>query len=151
MNPQNWHLTLHFLGQVEPEKIEKLSSHLQNALSDIEPFSIFLEGFGAFPDVQKPRILWVGISGDLKKLSELKSRADQVLQKMHFQIETRPFHPHITVARSKDDAFLSFSESDQTFRGRAVDQVRFLTLFKSNLSPQGAQYTVVRTLPLASP
>ncbi len=149
LDSKSWHLTLHFFGQVELEKIEKLGVCLQNALSDNKPFSISLEGFGAFPDGGNPRVLWMGVGGDLKKLSELKSRVDHILQKMHFPIETRSFNPHITIARSKGDVFLSFSKSEQTFKGHTVDQVRFLTLFKSDLLPQGAQHTALRTVSLA--
>lgn len=150
LDSKNWHLTLHFFGQVEPEKIEKVGSHLQDALSDVQPFSIFLEGFGAFPDEQNPRILWIGVGGDLKELSDLKCRVDQVLQKMHFPIETRSFHPHITIARSKGEVVCSLPKFEQIFKSRAIDQVRSLVLFKSNLLPQGAQYTALRIVSLAN-
>lgn len=149
LDSKNWHLTLHFFGQVESEKIEKIGLRLQDALAEIQPFSIVLEGFGVFPDDRKPRVLWIGVGGDLKELSELKSRVDQTLQKMHFPIETRSFHPHITVARSKGNVFLSFSKSEQMFKGRIVDQVQSLTLFKSDLLPQGVQHTALRTVSFA--
>lgn len=148
--PDNWHLTLHFLGQVEAEKIEELSSRVSRALENVEPFSIFLEGFGVFPNWHQPRILWIGVSGDIPQLSVLKKQLDQVLQKMHFEIEARLFHPHITVARSKTRVPRLSLDLNPQFKSCAVDQVRHVVLFKSTLSPQGTQYAPVRTFPFGN-
>ena len=153
IEPHNWHLTLHFLGDVEPEKIEPLSSHLKNALAGIAPFSISLEGLGVFPNVQKPRILWIGVSGDIPKLLALKKQVDAVLQKLHFQIETRSFHPHITIARIKEGTRHEYSISDQTltFKAKTSDEIRSLTLFRSDLFPGGAQYTPLQVFSFGNP
>ena len=99
--PQNWHLTLHFFGQIELSKIEQFASHLPEFLFGIKPFSISLSGFGAFPSTHSPRILWVGINGDIERLLELKGRLDRALEKSHFKVETRPFHAHVTFSPSK--------------------------------------------------
>lgn len=142
--PQNWHLTLHFLGQVETKRIEELSVKASRALEKVTPFSIFLKGLGAFPNWNRPHTLWVGVGGDTQQLSALKKRLDQVLQEAHFQIEVRTYHPHITIARLKGGA--SFLQSTPTceFQSRTVDQIRCVTLFKSDLSPQGACHTPLK-------
>lgn len=142
---QNWHLTLHFLGQVETEKIEILAACTSKALENVRPFSISLERFGTFPNWHQPRILWIGIGGDLPQLSALKEQLDQVLRKMHFHIETRSYHPHITIARFKGGTPRLRSEPEEQFKSRLVDSVHYITLFRSDLSPQGAQHIPLRT------
>ena len=151
IEPQNWHLTLHFLGDIEPEKIEQLGSRLKEALVQINPFSVSLEGLGVFPNSQRPRILWIGVSGDISELLTLKKQVDEVLQNMHFQIETRPFHPHITIARAREGSKHSYLISGQTFKAQRVDEIHSLTLFKSDLSPRGAQHTPLQVIPFSNP
>ncbi len=145
INPKNWHLTLHFFGPVDLEKIEKLKSRLSEGLSAVKPFSISLEGLGVFPDSRKPRIFWIGVGEAISELSVLKMRIDQVLQKMNFEIESRHLHPHISIARSKGQ-ITSFSKPIPNFKGRVIDQVQSVTLFKSVLSSQGAQYTPLEVI-----
>ena len=150
VDSQNWHLTLHFLGQVETEKIEELKTRLPKALTNIKPFLISLEGFGAFPNERKPRILWMGIKSDSDELLNLKKALDEVLREMHFEIETRPYHPHITIARSKEGTSTSLPSSSPMFKGRVVDQIHAVTLFKSDLSPEGARHTPLQIVPFGS-
>ncbi|MBI4394787.1 MAG: RNA 2',3'-cyclic phosphodiesterase [Candidatus Omnitrophica bacterium] len=139
--PQNWHLTLHFLGPIDTDEMEHLSARLAKALPGIKPFSISLGGFGAFPNQQSPRILWVGVRNDLKNLLELKQKLDGVLQAAHFQIEKKPFHPHITVARLKLRHSHSALKLETEFQGKARDEIKQITLFKSQTLPEGAIYT----------
>ena len=138
---QNWHLTLHFLGHVELKKIEMLQERLSGqALMHVKPFTISLSGLGTFPVGQKPRILWIGIDGDHTGLLTLKQGLDQVLQKLHLEIENRPYHPHITIARSKGEAPHPKVNFEPQFKGQSAEEIRHITLFKSILSAQGAEH-----------
>ncbi len=148
IDPENWHLTLHFFGQIEPEKIEKLKSRLTQDLSVVKPFPISLEGFGMFPSKRNPHILWIGVKEGVSELSNLKKHLDQSLQKMHFQVENRPFHPHVSVARSKDQILTSTYKTMPDFKGQMVDQIRSIMLFRSDLFPEGPRYTSLATLSL---
>lgn len=143
--PQNWHLTLHFLGPIEPQKIEGLAARLPDALKEARPFSISLEGLGVFPEGKKPRILWLGIGGNLSELFRLKKQLDEVLLKMHFRIEAMRYHPHVTIARSKSAAARPFLDLEQSFQSQATDEIRHVTLFRSDLSSQGARHIPLQT------
>ena len=149
---QHWHLTLHFLGQVELKEIEALQERLTaEALKDVEPFTISLEGFGTFPSGQKPRILWIGIGGDQSGLLTLKQRLDLVLRKLHFKIEKRSYHPHITIARSKGEGVPLPFKPELQFKGQEVEEIRHVTLFKSILSTQGAEHITLGTFSFGNP
>ena len=143
----NWHLTLHFFGALEPSQIEKLKTHVPDALRAHRPFSLGLEGFGAFPNFGKPRILWVGAGGDLPAISTLKRNLDQILKKMNFQIESRPYQAHLTVARAKQ-GIGKVAATRHDFKSETMDHIRHLTLFRSDLSPQGTSYTALEKFEL---
>ncbi|MBI1978398.1 MAG: RNA 2',3'-cyclic phosphodiesterase [Candidatus Omnitrophica bacterium] len=144
----NWHLTLHFLGEIPLEKLEKLKVHLRDGLKEMRPFTIMLDGFGAFPDFKKARLLWVGVRGDLEPLDRLKKELDQILQKLNFEIETRLFHPHITIGRLKGSSKSTLPAFSPVFRGTVINFINHITLFKSVLLNQSAQYTPLETFPL---
>lgn len=146
LSPQNWHLTLHFLGKVEFERLEVLQTRLDKTLTEVKPFSIFLDGIGVFPEPKQPRVIWLGINGDLTELLTLKKMLDQALQKMHFDMEQRTYRPHVTIARTKERKVSAVSLTDQEtrFRSQIVDRVSQVTLFKSDLTPQGAVHSVLR-------
>ena len=144
--PENWHLTLHFLGEVEAEKLEMLKSHMPKTLLKTRPFSVFLEGFGVFPNYEKPRILWIGIGGELPPLLALQTALGQLLQELRFEVEKRTFHPHITIARAKKavtsarTASLKSGLDGLRFQSRGDMRVSSVALFSSDLAPQGARY-----------
>lgn len=143
----NWHLTLHFLGETPLERLEILKVHLHEGLKEMKPFTIALDGFGAFPDFKKARLLWLGVRGDLEPLERLKKELDRILKKLNFAIETRPFHPHLTIGRLKGPLRSISLTSHPVFRGVVINSINHLTLFKSVLLNQGAQYTPLETFP----
>ena len=144
--PQNWHLTLHFLGHITPEEVKILQLALPKTVAEIKPFSVSLEGLGAFPK-EHPHILWLGVAGDTSALLALKKRCDQALEKLDFQIETRPYQPHITIARLKGQAPRSFLKPEKTFKSKNFDIIYNLTFFQSILSPKGLLYTPLSVFP----
>ena len=146
---QNWHLTLHFFGDLSSAQAEEIQLRLPDFLGKTQPFSISLEHMGVFPDERKPRILWLGVSGDTSKLLALKKQVDQALKKLRFEIEKRPFHPHLTIARSKNQFSKTALNLTREFKTKTIDSIRHLTLFQRSLSPQGAVYTVLKTFPLS--
>ncbi len=145
--PQNWHLTLHFFGSVELHQLEKVTPQLFDTLSNVKPFSISLAGFGAFPNARKPRIIWIGTGGEIQSLSELKNKLDHTLQKARFEIESRPYHPHITIARIKTGH--PVPQFNRPFNGKITDQVCQITLFKSDLASKVPIHTPLQIFPLA--
>ena len=137
---QNWHLTLHFFGEISLAQVDQLHAELPKVLTKIQPFTISLYGIGAFPSNQRPRILWIGVSGDLARLSALKHNIDQVLKKIDLQIESANYHPHVTIARVRKNEKALPLKVSQEFKGQAISHIDHITLFKSVLAPQGAKY-----------
>ena len=144
--PENWHLTLHFLGEVRAQKLEMLKSRIPKTLLKTRSFSIFLEGFGVFPNYEQPHILWIGIGGELPPLLGLQTALGQLLRQLRFEVEKRAFHPHITIARVKKAVtsaqIASLKSSLEILRFRSSGDMRIssVALFRSDLASQGARY-----------
>lgn len=100
------HLTLHFLGETSPERAELLRLGLRQAVARHSPFSLLTDDLGVFPHLNKPRVLWLGLTGDTDQLAALHRDIGRALQELEFEIEAdaRRFHPHITLGRVRDDA-----------------------------------------------
>jgi 2'-5' RNA ligase len=148
--PENFHFTIKFLGPVSEENIEGIASALKEAASSVPRFVIAAGGIGIFPDIRRPRVIWVGLDG--KNLEPLVRAVESVLEPLGFAPESRPFKPHLTLGRW----------SRQETRGEALRKeierwthtafgefaVKNVILFQSVLNPRGAVYTALRALPL---
>ncbi len=100
--PQNIHLTLHFLGDVTPETVDKITKTLGDGISGQTTFSLDLVGLGCFPNVRRPRIVSVGVGGNTEPLVELHRHVGHLLNEATgFTPETRPYAPHLTIGRVK--------------------------------------------------
>ena len=153
--PNSVHLTLKFLGDVTPSLVEAITPALHEACAPARPFSIALSGLGSFPGRQRPRVIWIGVTGDLEPLQNLQSRVETALQSLGFVAERRPFQPHLTLARIKDGAstleradLMTWMDAIQ-IAPSAPMIVRELGLIRSELRPSGAVYTRLATFPLA--
>ena len=141
--PGNFHLTLKFLGDVRPETVDVVSEAIQNVADAQAPFSIQLGGVGAFPNLMRPRVLWVGIKHGVLTVSHLAKAVNLELKHLGFPTDNR-FHPHLTLARLRDpmnleplkDVLRQYDTIDD-----AVVRVNEITLMQSQLHPNGAIYT----------
>lgn len=97
--PQNMHLTVKFLGDVTAEKIPQVCDTVAQAVAGVGPFDLEIRGVGAFPNVARPRTLWVGTGGGEAQLNLLAKRVETALVEMGFAREDRPFHGHLTLGR----------------------------------------------------
>jgi RNA 2',3'-cyclic 3'-phosphodiesterase len=146
IRPNGLHLTLKFLGDVpdarEPELIAALSRAAAGEAA-ARPVTLTLRGFGAFPDVQRPRVVWIGVEPE-PALELLEHRVEQQFAPLGFPTEARPFRPHLTLARAQRDARRSDFQSLAT----ALDALRFdqtvtvgtVDLMQSTLQSSGAVY-----------
>lgn len=100
---ENVHLTLLFLGDTPTEKIHAVKEQLRLAAANTAPFTLRLGETGAFPTYRSPKILWVGLDGDVKRLMQLQGRVEGAMRSIHFKPERRQFAPHITVGRAERD------------------------------------------------
>jgi RNA 2',3'-cyclic 3'-phosphodiesterase len=102
--PANLHLTLQFLGSIDENLIEGIVVGLKKIAARHAPFEARARGLGAFPDLQHPKVLWVGVEGD--GLARLQKDVEGAMLELGFPKEERAFHPHVTVGRVKETAAL---------------------------------------------
>lgn len=100
---ENVHLTLMFMGDTPTDRIPRIREQLEQAAANSSPFTLRLGDTGAFPSLHAPRILWVGLHGEVHKLMQLQGRIEGTMRTIHFEPERRPFTPHITVGRGARD------------------------------------------------
>ena len=148
---ENIHLTLKFLGNVSTARLAEVkSSLLQLAFPS---FSVEIKGAGAFPNLNRMNVIWVGVSEGWSQVEQIYEQVEKLLSSLGFKRENRPFSPHITIARvrssRKRDEIANFLRrlSDETFGTISVDNVR---LKQSILSSSGPKYsTLLEVSPLS--
>lgn len=156
VRPDSIHLTLKFLGEIADARVEEIQRALAPSIQAQARFSLQVGGFGVFPDLRAPRVLWVGISGQREQTSTLARLAGDVnsgLDALGFLREARPFSPHLTLARIKErsrEVGRALAESGlmtqtESFGSLKVDAV---ALIRSDLKPSGAVYTRLWEVPL---
>lgn len=149
-SPETLHLTLHFLGEVEPALVEPLAQTLGNACAGAAPFRLQLGRLGAFPSPKRPRVLWIGVEGQVDRLLALEGVMRPRLLGLGIPLEARTYHPHITLARDP----LGSVALPPTMAGHDAArewQAAELTLFQSILRRTGAVHEVLATFPLSGP
>ncbi|MCX7719912.1 MAG: RNA 2',3'-cyclic phosphodiesterase [Dictyoglomus thermophilum] len=137
---ENFHLTIKFLGETPENLIDDIKGILDETSYYFEPFYISLEGFGAFPSLKSPRVLWIGIEEGLGGLEKVFDFIEKRLVKKGFRKEDRPFSPHLTLGRVKDRDVRILK--DLLF-DKEVVLVSSITLFESKLTPEGPIYTPI--------
>ena len=150
------HVTLKFLGNISPQKVAEITRVMEQASQGVSPFQLQISDVGAFPNMRQPRVLWVGIKGELDKLTAWQKRIDDGLVPLGFVKETRPFTPHLTLARVRENC----SPGDRRDLGELVMKthvevdykvaVNSLSLMRSQLLPGGAVYSRLAEVKLKS-
>lgn len=149
VKPENIHLTLAFLGDVDIDQIRPLEAAMDEHLQGLEKFSLILAGTGSFGKPRRPRIIWAGIN-DSPPLMELQRKTTDALLDAGIDFDTKPFSPHLTMGRVKSpkqgSALLDGLEMEEaTGFGRV--EISEVLLFKSVLKPGGAEYSVLYRVP----
>jgi 2'-5' RNA ligase len=142
---ENLHLTLKFMGDVREDVLGHIKSSLSPVFKNYRQFKVEFKNVGAFPTVNKPRVLWVGIEKGKNELEKLAIEIENTLNdKLGIAKEERKFLPHITLARVKDKCRINFEKiakyQDKVF---AEDVVSKVDLMESKLTPSGPIYSVM--------
>jgi RNA 2',3'-cyclic 3'-phosphodiesterase len=144
------HLTLKFLGEIDPALVPQLVASLRGSASGEPAFKLSLTGLGGFPSLRNPRVIWCGLAGDTERLGALQSKVEKTCSDLGFPPEAREFHPHLTLGRVQGkrnlQSVLDYIKIAPAFE-QAFDADCF-HLYKSVLSPRGATYTVLDTIEL---
>ena len=154
VKPSSIHLTLKFLGNIQPAQVEDIALAVAQEIRDQPPITLRPAGLGAFPNLRKPRIVWIGMEGEVQRLNGVQARVENALEPLGFVREKRGFRPHLTIGRVKDrrrlqpliDAMATLDIPP--FNSFDADEI---ILYKSDLRPTGAIYTKLHRMPLAAP
>ena len=148
------HLTLFFLGDILRERVSPVEQALSAVARHVHPFDVDVGSSGAFPNLSRPRVVWVGLKETRGQLALLHQAVNDAMEAVGFQRETRPFSPHLTLGRMRRKA----SREDAHAVGKAVGKVNIghlgtvraeqIILFRSVLKPTGAEYTALQTFDL---
>jgi len=156
VNPDSVHLTLKFLGNIAVGRTGEIAGAIEEAAGGVSPFSLKVEGLGAFPNLRRVQVVWVGLSGEIDKLGRLQQRLEANLERLGFPPEKRSFTPHLTLARVNNRATpeerqgLGKHIAETKFEAGAIE-VGSISLMKSELTRQGAIYSRISSVKLKKP
>lgn len=156
VEPENIHLTLKFLGEIEEKKLDKINKILEDIAGEKKYFPIRISNLGAFPKINFPRVIWIGIDKGDEEVKKIAKKLEDGLAEIGIQREDRPFSSHITIGRTK-----SALNRDKLIQGLnnlanklSEENLEFvvkkITLFKSALTPKGPVYEILRETNLAT-
>lgn len=150
VKPDLIHLTLSFFGNIPAEKTGILSGLINTAVNNTRPFEVTLRGMGCFPNLNRPRVIWIGMEQSFP-LNNLQKSLTQSLKETGFEIETRPFSPHLTLSRvpetTAQPVLQQIGREIENYKSVEVGsmQVSQVKLIKSDLTPAGPHYTTLST------
>ena len=156
VDPDSIHLTLKFLGNIASDRIGEITGALEQAARTVPPFRLEVKDLGAFPNLKRVQVVWVGISGQMDKLGQLQQGIESNLAQLGFTSESRPFTPHLTLARLRDRVPLEERQrfgqliGETTFEAGTI-KVDAVSLMRSQLTREGAIYNRISSASLKKP
>jgi 2'-5' RNA ligase len=151
VRPENIHVTLKFIGEAAPTKLEAIRLALA-AVRSADAVDLLVHGLGFFPNQIRPRVLWAGMEASLN-LAPLAGDIDRALGGVGFALEKRPFTPHLTLARFEPSGVsreLSRAVEENATREFGVLRAGEFHLIESTLKPSGAEYTTLQSFAFAT-
>jgi 2'-5' RNA ligase len=143
--PENLHLTLNFLGEVDERRIAEVKKACIDLAAEFQPFTLILNDTSVFPNARQPRVLWAGLSGEVEQVAEMHKRLNERLALIGFKSEDKKFQPHLTIGRLKSNK--KIRELLALADAHRIPALSFLiteiVLMKSELHPAGAIYTPI--------
>jgi len=141
VKPQNIHLTLRFLGETEEERVGKITSEIDRIAADFSSVTTQISNLGGFPNLRKPRVIWVGLDESIEPLAKMARQIELAMRELRFEKE-KPFRAHLTLGRVRDPRSIeSLADYLADYRIEPIP-VAFdrVVLFKSTLTPKGPIY-----------
>lgn len=152
ISPHQTHLTMKFFGSITLETIGNIYRALSPVLSTYPRFSLTLKRLGAFPNLFRPRVIWLSLGGETEILQGLHQTIEQALIPLGIPKEDRPFRGHLTLGRNKENQVnqeLYRRLSEYLKEETAPFEVEELALFRSDLKPAGPEYSKLKTFSLS--
>jgi 2'-5' RNA ligase len=130
------HLTLQFLGNLSPSDVDQIQTRLAGVM---KPLHLRAHGLGGFPSLRNPRVIWIGLTGDIDQLKAIQSAVEHATGRS----EERKFHPHLTIGRVREGRRLNVKLDQWKNHDFGEWDARELLLMQSKLSPKGATHSVI--------
>jgi len=148
--PGNIHITLKFFGNVTDAEVPAIINAAREVAAGQAPLTLKVTGAGAFPSVRSPRVVWLGLGGDLLPLTHFFHRLEKALAQLDYPPEGRAFNPHLTLGRVRSPE--GRAQLSRALEKLVVDwppfPVREIILYQSVLSPKGSTYTPLEVIKL---
>jgi len=154
VDPNSIHITLKFLGEVSEDSIDEIMLAMEESVQGMFPFKLDVREIGAFPNLNRVQVIWVGVSGEINKVIEIQKQIESNTEQLGFPRESREFTPHLTLGRIRNEATANDRQrlgkllSGTTFRAIHNIEVNGINLMRSQLTPNGAIYTCVGSIRL---
>lgn len=155
VNPNGMHLTLKFLGNIEPKMIDPITEAITEAAQKVPPFTLDVQQLGAFPNLKRVQVVWLGLGGEIDKIKQLYQFIETNLARLGFAPEQRLFKPHLTLARvgneASPDERQRFGEliASTKFETSQLIRVDSVNLMRSQLTREGAIYSRISSAELS--
>ncbi len=144
VRPENIHLTLKFLGNIDSGDIDKIGGAMTGAVKDFDPLTLAARGVGVFPGIRRPRVIWVGLGGQIQLLFDVQRRLEDNLAAIGFPKEKRPFKGHLTLGRFRQavntNTIHRIIQEHANLSSEEFTANRII-LFQSELKPAGPVYS----------
>ncbi|MGB9824711.1 MAG: RNA 2',3'-cyclic phosphodiesterase [Candidatus Hydrothermia bacterium] len=142
---ENLHITCKFLGEVNTQQLESLDKMLKEHFNKGLSVKIRLSGFGTFPNLKWPRVLWIGVEGEKEKILEIWKKVEDITRQMKIGEPEKDYIPHLTIGRVKvpieiKQDFINYSSREFS--------INYITLYQSTLTPEGPIYTKLKEIKL---
>jgi RNA 2',3'-cyclic 3'-phosphodiesterase len=151
--PAAMHVTVKFLGETDEASVASLVDAARTAVASYSPVDAAIRRFGAFPNFDRPRIVWVGID-DRGQLGRVATAIDRACTTFGFEPERRPFAAHITLGRVKDvlsrDELTELRQAAERSHTSRSARIETVDLMRSHLGPAGQRYDLMEAIPLGS-
>jgi len=155
VDPYGIHLTLKFLGNIATDLIGDITRVMEESSGRIPPFRLEVKNLGVFPNIRRTQVVWVGVGGEVDKLAQLQRRIESNLAQLGFTPESRPFTPHLTLARLRPQAASNERQKfgqfvvDTEFTAISAIEVDTISLMRSQLTREGAVYSQISSVGLS--
>ena len=157
VDPRGIHLTLKFLGDIDPGRADAILESMVRVGQEVSSFSLSLAGLGVFPNQRQPRVLWVGVAGEMGPLTGVQLGVEEAMSERGFTKERRSFNPHLTIGRVRDGV----SASDRQKIGTSVTSCSLdpteswmadtMHLFQTTFTPDGSIHDIIGSAPFLRP
>jgi 2'-5' RNA ligase len=145
VEPQNYHMTFQFIGEVPEEKLMDIIKGVQEVSQRNKPIRVKYKSLGVFPDIDKARVLWIGVSEGADRLKALAKDVSSTNRKYSIKSDGKPFHPHLTICRIKEYDKKKLKNLLKRYENYnfGEDLVDRISIIRSSLTSIGPIYSVL--------